>query len=458
MKRFWPSSLLGQVMLAVALTLFIVLGVTSIAVSNREAQRAETELANTLGLRLVAAQRFDLPARARRLARRGGRFAGAGLASADTFETLEVDRPLPDLAERLGESLRGNGRDFDELRVVARPVEADPVSRRFLQRQALRRGLQDGRTPEDVAVAGLRIGDSWQIARAPIRPHARTARPGFALAAAALLTALLSLVLWLILRRITGPLAQLTRRTESFSTKPVPAEPMDASGPADVQRLITAHNAMEARIGAMLHEKDVMLGAIGHDLKTPLAALRVRIEGVEDDTARAKMAQGIDDITHTLDDILSLARIGKSTQPPEVTDLSALAAFVVEEFEDMGHAVGFEAENISAPIHVTWLKRGLRNLVSNAIRYGGDATLTLRREGADVVFCVDDTGPGIPEDRIAEMMEPFTRGEASRNRATGGAGLGLTFARAVAQQHGGDLTLGNRPEGGLSAQLRFPAQ
>ena len=213
---------------------------------------------------------------------------------------------------------------------------------------------------------------------------------------------------------------------------------------------------MEARIGAMLEEKDVMLGAIGHDLKTPLAALRVRVEGVEDETARGRMVDSIEDITQTLDEILALARVGKSNELPERTDLAALAASVVEEFEDMGEEVALDAVRVVAPVHLTWLKRGLRNLVSNALRYGRDPRVTVGEEAGQAILRVEDTGPGIPEGRIAEMLEPFTRGEASRNRATGGAGLGLTLARAVADQHGGTLTLSNRSEGGLSAEFRLP--
>jgi signal transduction histidine kinase len=207
----------------------------------------------------------------------------------------------------------------------------------------------------------------------------------------------------------------------------------------------------------MLDEKDVMLGAIGHDLKTPLAALRVRIESVEDEGARHKMAATIEDITRTLDEILSLARIGRSDAPPEMTELGALAASVIEEFEDLGQPVTLAGgARIAAPVHLTWLKRGLRNLVTNALRYAGTAHVSVLRENGMAVLRVEDEGPGIPEDRIHEMLEPFTRGEASRNRETGGSGLGLTLARAVAEQHGGTLTLANRPEGGLRAEIRIP--
>ncbi|NNC60400.1 MAG: two-component sensor histidine kinase, partial [Erythrobacter sp.] len=173
---------------------------------------------------------------------------------------------------------------------------------------------------------------------------------------------------------------------------------------------------------------------------------------------RAKMAAGIEDITRSLDDILSLARVGRADQPEERAELSALVEAVIEEFEQLGEPVDYTpGERIVLPVHVTWLRRGLRNLVSNALRYGGSAEVTLLREGDEVVMRVDDDGPGIPADQIGAMLEAFQRGEMSRNRATGGAGIGLTLARAIAEQHGGRLVLANRAQGGLRAEIRLPS-
>jgi len=219
---------------------------------------------------------------------------------------------------------------------------------------------------------------------------------------------------------------------------------------------------MEQRIAALIDEKDVMLGAIGHDLKTPLAALRVRIESVEDDNERARMVASIKDITQTLNDILSLARVGRPDDVPERTDLAALVGSVVEEYEDMGDNVELlGAQKIALPLRATWLRRGVRNLIGNALRYGKQARVSVLKEGAEAVIRIEDDGPGIPEGSIAAMLEPFARGETSRNRETGGAGLGLTLARAIAEQHGGALRLANRSGAdgtvaGLVAEIRLP--
>ena len=270
----------------------------------------------------------------------------------------------------------------------------------------------------------------------------------------------------LILRRITRPLALLTQRLELFGDTRKPAGQLTPQGPWDMRRLIEAHNAMEARILALLDEKDVMLGAIGHDLKTPLASLRVRIEQVEDAGERGKMAATIEDIVRTLDDILSLARVGRPSDPLEQTDLAALVGSVVDEFEDLGEPVTIgETTRIAMALRATWLRRALRNLIGNALRYGSRARLSVTREAIAgrqwATIRIEDDGQGIPDDQLARMLEPFTRGDPSRNKGTGGTGLGLTLALAIAQQHGGSLTLANRrgadgAVAGLTATLRLP--
>jgi signal transduction histidine kinase len=134
---------------------------------------------------------------------------------------------------------------------------------------------------------------------------------------------------------------------------------------------------------------------------------------------------------------------------------------VAEEYEDRGEPVELgDTQRVALLLRATWLRRALRNLIDNAVRYGHRARVSLVAEGRTAVVRIEDDGAGIPEGEIAAMMEPFTRGESSRNRGTGGAGLGLTLARAIAEQHGGTLTLLNRTEdgkpAGLVAELRLP--
>lgn len=466
MSRFWPRSLLGQVMLAVAAALLVAQAISAALLLRAAEQRREQHLVGSLAVQVIAAAnstgdqpqalgRPDSDAPAMRPMRRFGIEVGKAPPASPS------DRREPRLTTALAEVLAEQGvSGAADVQVASHPAMHDP---RVLARLA--QGRRVGRdyplSAARMALASVPRGDgTWLTVRALAPPRDPHAFQGLVIQTLVLFGVLL-LAIWLLLRRITRPLAAMTRRVEHFARHYNADGQLTPEGPDDVRRLIAAHNAMEARIAAMLDEKDVMLGAIGHDLKTPLAALRVRIESVEDDDERGRMAAGIEDITRTLDDILSLARIGRASEPPERTDLYALAASVTEEFEDMGDDVTLaEGQRVVAPVHVTWAKRALRNLVSNAVRYGGGATVAVVRDGGPnggwAVLRVTDDGPGVPDGSLVAMTEPFTRGEASRNRGTGGAGLGLTLARAIAEAHGGKLVLANRAGGGLLAEIRLP--
>ncbi|VVT01895.1 sensor histidine kinase [Erythrobacter sp. EC-HK427] len=455
MPRLLPKSLLGQMLLAVALALLVAQALSAVLLYRAQAQRAENEIVNGLAFQLVVETRADRPGRLR-----GDRIRERVTAA---LQAPDIRRQFRDPAREaaLREVLSAQGVPVAELVVLHRPANVEWPLASVPPRERLR-------VPQErdtgAVFAGLRrnAGEDWRIAR--VAGPRGTGRP---LAGIILQTLILYAVLVgglaLLLKRLTRPLAALTARVEAFTGSPQTAgQPLEPSGPEDARRLIAAHNAMEARITALLDEKNVMLGAIGHDLKTPLAALRVRIESVEDEAERARMAATIEDITTTLDDILSLARVGRPSDPLERTDLAALVASVVEEYEDMGEDVELvDSTRIAMPLRATWLRRAMRNLVSNALRYGEQARVRLLREGDTAIIRIADTGPGIPDAELAQMLEPFARGEASRNRATGGAGLGLTLARAIAEQHGGTLVLANRMDqtgavGGLVAEIRLP--
>ena len=252
------------------------------------------------------------------------------------------------------------------------------------------------------------------------------------------------------------PLKALTRSARQFA-ETGSADPVAAGGPGDLRDLTAAFNDMRARLLAMLDEKDRMLGAIGHDLRTPLASLRVRAESVEDEGERARMAETIEEMSRMLDDILALARAGRSLEEPQKVDLSALADAVVEDFIELGSPVDLEdGPRIVAPVRAQLVRRAVRNLIENAVVYGNRAHVRVEQSGGEVRIVVRDEGPGIDPERIEEMLQPFTRLEGSRNRETGGAGLGLALVRAIMAEHKGRLALTNHPDGGLEAVLGFP--
>ncbi|MEP7222882.1 MAG: ATP-binding protein [Novosphingobium sp.] len=477
MKRLLPTSLKGQILLAMALALLLAQGVGSVLLYRAQHDRREAGLVHAAAMRLFMAIRQSpanqapadpsgetalpptaMPPLGDSKRQRDRRFERS------LQSPQQADEPRDTDAEAiLHEILEDQGVKVAEVVVIRREVDQDGPS---LQRlRVLTRIMNHPMQPavRHVLVAGIRrtSGPDWLIVRAIVPPYERQMLFTILLQTIFIYAVLFGAVA-LILRRITRPLAAVTSRFERFAATQDPGDQLEPQGPDDIRRVIVAQNAMEGRITSLLNEKDVMLGAIGHDLKTPLAALRVRIESVEDEAERAKMAATIEDITRSLDDILSLARVGRPSDPVESTELSAMVASVVEEYEDMGEPVTLaEMRRLVLPLRPTWLRRALRNLIGNALRYGQRARVSMAREGDRALIRIEDDGPGIAESQIGRMQEPFARGDPSRNSETGGAGLGLTLARAIAEQHGGTLTIANRrgADGavlGLAVTLAFP--
>lgn len=461
----WPRNLQGQLLLAVALALLLAQTISAVLLYRAQNERREDALIHTAAMRLFGAVREDgllrmrdhpMPEHEARDRQLKVEQSAAAPVAPGQLRNAGAEADLRAIME-------SQGLNLGQVVVIERPMSDDPRMLKRLQRRAQVLGGQGRTPPRHLLVAAIELPDArrWLTVRVPAPRH----DPGLLftlIGQTLLLYALLFGAIALIVGRITRPLAALTGRVERFAQRRDTHGQLEPKGPQDMRRLIIAHNAMEDSIAALLDEKDVMLGAIGHDLKTPLAALRVRIESVEDEAERAKMAATIEDITRSLDDILSLARVGRPTDPLELTELNALIGQVAEEFEDMGEPVSFApAARTVALLRATWLRRAVRNLVVNALRYGKTARITIMREDAQALIQIEDDGPGIAADQIEAMMQPFTRGEPSRNSATGGAGLGLTLARAIAEQHGGSLVLVNRLDAdgriaGLTATLALP--
>ena len=274
-----------------------------------------------------------------------------------------------------------------------------------------------------------------------------------------ILAILLIPLLWLV-RSATRPLAVLTREANDWQADREHASTAQsiapATAPSDVRALVTAIEEMKQRIVRMLRERDVMLGAIGHDLRTPLAALRIQVELLEDEALREDMIESIGRLSGDLDGILALARNARTVMR-QPCDLSEIAHAVAADFRDRGAHVALERQGpVLAAVDAAAVRRALANLVENAARYGGAVAIGIEAGERMAAFVVEDDGPGIPEDRIQAAMEPFARLEPSRNRETGGHGLGLAIVAAIARAHGGHLRLSNREEGGLRAELELP--
>ncbi len=317
---------------------------------------------------------------------------------------------------------------------------------------------RDGRRRGDVQVIRLAFvgkDPGWVTARlfAPRRDPWLAVRLG--LATFLLYLLVLGATIWIAMR-IARPLRDLTLAAGAFGGRTAPMA-VTPRGPADLRQAIEAFNAMNRRVEALLDEKDRMLGAIGHDLRTPLASLRIRIESMEPEEEREAAVAKIAELTAMLEDILVLARTGRAREDLRPIDVAALADTVVEEFRALGQDVTFvESGRAVAKAQPDLLRRALRNLIENAIVYGGGAEVSIGHGAGETQIRVVDHGPGIPADQLGHVLQPFFRLENSRNRSTGGSGLGLAIANSIAETHGGRLELGTTDPHGLTAMIVLP--
>jgi signal transduction histidine kinase len=268
---------------------------------------------------------------------------------------------------------------------------------------------------------------------------------------ALVLGSLLIFTRWLVM-----PLSRLSQAAARMglgqSVLPVPT-----NGPAEIGAVTEAFNDMNARITQMLLDKDAILGALGHDLRTPLTALRIRAENLDPSVPRDRMIEAVNHLTHIVNGILDLSKIGGNKEPAVPTDLTALITTIVEEFEDMGADVHLVAgPRFDATLRPHLFMRLIRNLIENAIKYGASASVSVTATATGLCITIDDQGPGIAPDVVQRLLKPFERLDASRNSASGGSGLGLTIAHMIAQVHGATLQFDNRPQGGLRVVIELP--
>jgi signal transduction histidine kinase len=259
-------------------------------------------------------------------------------------------------------------------------------------------------------------------------------------------------------RWVTGPLSALATAAEKLG-RDIDRPPLEEKGPLEVMRAAGAFNLMQQRLSRFLADRTRILTAMSHDLKTPLTRLRLRMETVNDPALRAKIEKDLDEMQSMITLTLDYMRDSSKSEATQQIDLMALLETLQIDFRDTGHEVEIKG-SVAQPYvgRPLALRRCLANLLENAIRYGGHAMIELEDAADQVVVRVVDDGPGMPEDELERVFEPFYRGERSRSRETGGTGLGLGIARNIARAHGGELVLKNRAAGGLEAILTLPRQ
>lgn len=266
---------------------------------------------------------------------------------------------------------------------------------------------------------------------------------------------LLAPLVWWMARRLTRPIRVFAEAAERLGADPE-AEPLKPSGPKEVRTAIHAFNDMQASLRNHMRQRTQTVAAIAHDLRTPLTRLRFRAESAPD-AVRDRMAADIEEMDALIAQAMAFVRGETTPERRETVDLDALAADCAAGFAETGADVVFDGGAcLNVLADPAALRRALGNLIGNAVKYGGAARVKAFALDGAAVITVEDDGPGLPDDELEPVFEPFRRGEQSRNRETGGAGLGLTVARQAARAFGGEVTLANRPGGGLIARLHVP--
>jgi protein-histidine pros-kinase len=213
---------------------------------------------------------------------------------------------------------------------------------------------------------------------------------------------------------------------------------------------------MSQQLVELVNARALLVAAISHDLRTPLTRIRMRLAAGEGDPLVARSIADIHEMDDLIESALEVFRGPGHEEAAQVTDVLALVQSLVDDLADLGQPVSVLGVPALARVHPAALRRVVGNLVNNALRYGVRAEVLVEAHGPDVQIVVDDFGPGIPQAQLEAVMQPFFRLESSRNRATGGSGLGLYIARDLVTRQGGTLTLANREEGGLRATITLP--
>ncbi len=267
--------------------------------------------------------------------------------------------------------------------------------------------------------------------------------------------ALATIVIFMV-RRITRPLVALTQASEKLGRGEI-TPPLPERGPTDIRQTIHAFNQMNQRLQRFVQDRTRMLAAISHDLRTPITTLRLRAEFLENAESRTKILATLDEMQAMTEATLAFAREAATQEDTRRVDLNALVASLCEDLADMGQDVEWiEIEAYPYACRPVSLKRALRNLIENAVRYGQRARVVILPSDTALQITIDDKGPGIPTTDFERVFDPFVRLESSRNRETGGIGLGMSIARSIVHGHGGEIRLNNQVSSGLQVIVTLP--
>jgi signal transduction histidine kinase len=257
-------------------------------------------------------------------------------------------------------------------------------------------------------------------------------------------------------RQFSRPIERLAAAVHQFALNPR-APSIAETGPRELQQVVKTFNAMQAQIQKFVAYRTMMLAAISHDLRTPLTRMRLRGEFIEDQEQQARLFRDVDEMQNMVDEALAFFRDDATAEETTSFDLPHVLLTIANDYADQDVNIGY-----AGPAHAVYrgrpfnLKRAFTNVIDNAAKYGKSPEIELSCEETSLVVAIKDRGPGIPPDALESVFRPYYRVDKSRNRTTGGIGLGLTVAQAIVQGHGGEIILNNRREGGLEARIVLP--
>lgn len=493
LKRLWPQKLLPQMIVWVILALLLAQGISSWLLSRAYEEKmlmhSEQHFSRQFGamISLLDQTAANLHPTILKAWKRPGvkyRFRDQlpqDLRDASRTAPLREQRIKRLMLKKLGESYRGrievrmrlkdeDGSHLDSRRdshhesLHRERADFDRPNERFRpdpQRQNLRppqrrffeRG--DSRLNVDQLMLAVKLDSGkWFVAtiEAPdFAPLAIKQALNFVLVASVLVL----LVLFLQIRKITRPLSSLAAAANDIG-RGRNVEPLREEGPTDIRDTVIAFNQMNDRLQRFVSDRTRMLAALSHDLRTPMTSMRLRLELMDDSDEKRRLLESLDEMQQMSEASLAFVRHAGDVEPTQRADLTALLSSVCDDLQDLGLDVQCEQlDSVVMALRPVSIKRALRNLIENAVYYGEQARVSLVSEGNQAVISIVDQGPGIDLSEMDSVFEPFVRLEQSRSRQTGGMGLGLSIARQVVRNHGGEVSLENL-ESGLKVEVILP--
>ncbi|GAA0773011.1 HAMP domain-containing protein [Roseibium denhamense] len=343
----------------------------------------------------------------------------------------------------------------DEKRGPSRTKDKDRESWRSVPKderpKQLRRIMN---RPEDLSLSIKLADDQWLNLATSYRPPPAAFLP--LLVQLALTALAIIVIIAFAVRRVTRPLNDLSEAAERLG-RGEDIDTLPQTGPQEVRAVTNAFNNMQERLTRFVRDRTRMLAAISHDLRTPITSLRLRAEFIDDDENREKMIETLDDMAAMTEATLKFAKEDAFSEPAEEVNIAAMLDAIAQDQRDLGFSCDLQdKEPLLLVCRPVSLKRAFRNLIENGNRYGGPVEVKVSREADHILVRISDQGPGVPEDRLQDIFEPFVRLDESRNEDTGGIGLGLAITRSIVHAHGGTITLENLPERGLRVTVSLP--